>query len=94
VHLVACHASRSFDNSPNRAHGRALCWHVHIALDYFSANQDVGCHITTGQGDVRDYTVHTDGNGHYSGDQSFYYGYHDAVTANCGGHSDTKDPWW
>jgi hypothetical protein len=69
------------------------CWHVHITLDYFGANQGVACHVTTGHGDVRDYTVNTDGNGHYSGDQSFYYGYHDAVTVNCGGHSDTMNPW-
>jgi hypothetical protein len=70
------------------------CWYIHITLDYFGGNQSVACHVTTGNGDSKNYTVTTDGNGHYSGDQGFYYGYHNAVTANCGGHSDTKDPWW
>jgi hypothetical protein len=71
----------------------AGCYFVHITLDYFGANTSVGCTLTTGHGDTRNYTLGTDGNGHYSGDQSFYYGYHDAVTANCGGHSDTLNPW-
>ncbi|HEY3715694.1 MAG TPA: Ig-like domain-containing protein [Jatrophihabitantaceae bacterium] len=69
------------------------CYFVHITLTYFAANTSYNCHVTTGHGDTRDYTVQTNGSGSYSADQSFYYGYHDAVTANCGGHSDTLNPW-
>lgn len=69
------------------------CYYVHITLNYFNANQSVGCTVTTGHGDTRNYTLGTDGNGHYSRDQSFYYGYHDWVQANCGGHIDRVNQW-
>jgi large repetitive protein len=69
------------------------CHHVHVTLDYFKANTSYACTLTTGHGDLRNYTLPTDGNGHYSGDQSFYYGYTDWVKVNCGGVIGEKNPW-
>ena len=69
------------------------CFYVHITLKNFPANSSVACKLTTGHGDVRNYSLGTNGSGGYSADQSFYYGFHDAVTVNCGGTSDTMNPW-
>ena len=66
---------------------------MHIALQYFAANSGIGCTLTTGHGDTRNYTLQTNGSGSYSGDQTFYYGFHDWVKVTCGGASDTVNPW-
>jgi large repetitive protein len=70
-----------------------FCHYVHITLDHFTATTSYACRLTTGHGDVRNYSLRTDGTGHYSGDQPFYYGYRDWVRVDCGGVTGEKNPW-
>lgn len=69
------------------------CYYVKITMENFSPNTTYNCHITTGNGDSRDYSERTDGNGYVSDQTGFYYGYSNAVTATCGGVTGKKDPW-
>ncbi|HEY7047882.1 MAG TPA: hypothetical protein VH373_11720, partial [Jatrophihabitantaceae bacterium] len=79
-------------NASSQSGCSSTCYFVHITMQNFSANTSYNCHLTTGHGDVRDYSERTNGSGSFSGDTGFYYGFHDAVTVNCGGTSGTKNP--
>lgn len=80
----------------------ATCWHsscayVHVKLTDFKANSDVACTVHAsydGTWPNPTETVHVGGDGSYSGDPGWFYGYPGKqVWVTCNGHDSPKYTW-